>query len=148
MCRKYLLILAVLFSPLLCYSEEASSQVVLQQINSQARLAQNIVERLVESLNLRETIFQQDQENFNSEKIAFQADKLALQNEKLELQNEKIFFEKQKKEQPLTEQILLNLDKSYQALLISQKRNEMLLWCLGGVSIASIVTTIVVVLVR
>jgi len=147
-CKRLLLILVVLFSPLLCYSEEASSQDALQQINSQAKLAQNIVVRLVESLNLREATLLKDQENFDKEKIAFQAEKLELQNEKSELQKEKDYIEKQKKEQPQTEQTLLNLDKSYQTLLASQKRNETLLWCLGGVSAASIATTIIVALVK
>lgn len=141
MCRKYLLILAVLFSPLLCYSEGVSSQDALQQINSQAILAKNIVVRLVESLNLREATLLQDQENLNKEKIAFQT-------EKLEFQKEKESYEKQKNEQPEIEQTLLNLDKSYQTLLTSQKRNETLLWCLGGVSVVSILTTVVIAIVK
>ena len=141
MCKKYLLILAVLFLPLLCYSEEASSQAVLQQINSQAKLAQNIVVRLVESLNLREATLQKEQESLNNEKIAFQA-------EKLEFQKEKDSYEKQKTEQSQTEQTLLNLDKSYQTLLASQKRNEKIMWGLGGISIISILTTVVIALVK
>ena len=141
MCKKYLLILAVLFLPLLCYSEEVSSQAVLQQINSQTKLAQTIVTRLVESLNLREATLLKDQENLDNEKTAFQA-------EKLEFQKEKDFFEKQKAEQSQTEQTLLNLDKSYQTLLTSQKRNETLLWCLGGVSVVSIITTIIVAIIK
>ena len=141
MCKKYLLILAVLFLPLLCYSEEASSQAVLQQINSQTKLAQTIVTRLVESLNLREATLLKDQENLNNEKTAFQV-------EKLEFQKEKDSYEKQKNEQPQIEQTLLNLNKSYQASLTSLKRNETLLWCLGGVSVASIITTIVVAIIK
>lgn len=148
MCKKYLLILVALFLPLLCYSEEDSSQVVLQQINSQAKLAQSIVVRLVESLSLREATLLKDQENLNNEKTAFQAEKLELQNEKLELQKEKDSIEKQKTEQSQTEQTLLNLDKSYQTLLTSQKRNETLLWCLGGVSVVSILTTVVIAIVK
>ena len=141
MCKKYLLILVVLFSLLPCYSEEDSSQAVLQQINSQAKLAQNIVVRLVESLNLREATLLKDQENLNSEKTAFQA-------EKLEFQKEKETYEKQKTEQNQTEQTLLNLDKSYQTLLVSQKRNEFMLWGLGGVSVVSIATTILVAIIK
>ena len=141
MCKKYLLILVVLFLPLLCYSEEVSSQAVLQQINSQTKLAQTIVTRLVESLNLREATLLKDQENLNNEKTAFQA-------EKLEFQKEKESFEKQKNEQPQIEQTLKNLNKSYQTLLTSQKRNETLLWCLGGVSVASILATIIVAVVK
>ena len=141
MCKKYLLILVVLFSPLLCYSEEASSQAVLQQINSQTKLAQTIVTRLVESLNLREATLLKDQENLNNEKTAFQA-------EKLEFQKEKESFEKQKNEQPQIEQTLKNLNESYQTLLTSQKRNETLLWCLSGVSVASILATIIVAVVK
>ena len=141
MCKRLLLILAVLSLPLFCYSEEASSQAVLQQINSQAILAKNIVVRLVESLNLREATLLQDQENLNKEKIAFQT-------EKLEFQKEKESYEKQKNEQPEIEQTLLNLNKSYQALLTSQKRNETLLWCLGGVSVVSILTTVVIAIVK
>ena len=141
MCKRYLLILVALFLPLLCYSEEDSSQVVLQQINSQAKLAQNIVVRLVESLNLREATLLKDQENLSREKIAFQA-------EKLEFQKEKDSYEKQKTEQSQTEQTLLNLDKSYQTLLASQKRNEKIMWGLGGVSIISILTTVVIALVK
>ena len=141
MCKKYLLILAVLFSLLPCYSEEVSSQAVLQQINSQTKLAQTIVTRLVESLNLREATLLKDQENLSREKIAFQA-------EKLEFQKEKDSYEKQKTEQSQTEQTLLNLDKSYQTLLTSQKRNETLLWCLGGVSVVSIITTIIVAIIK
>ena len=141
MCKRYLLILGALFLPLLCYSEEASSQVVLQQINSQAKLAQNIVARLVESLNLREATLLKDQENLNSEKIAFQA-------EKLEFQKEKESFEKQKTEQSQTEQTLLNLNKSYQTLLASQKRDKIIMRCLGGVSVISIATTILVALIK
>ena len=141
MCKKYLPILVALCLPLFCYSGEASSQVVLQQINSQAKLAQNIVVRLVESLNLREATLLKDKENLESEKQSFQ-------QEKLEFQNEKGFFEKQKTEQQQTEQTLLNLDKSYQTLLTSQKRNEMLLWGLGGVTVASIMTTIVVAFIK
>ena len=141
MCKKYLLILAVLFSLLPCYSEEVSSQAVLQQINSQTKLAQTIVTRLVESLNLREATLLKDQENLNNEKIAFQA-------EKLEFQKEKESFEKQKNEQPQIEQTLKNLNESYQTLQISQKRNETLLWCLSGVSVASILATIIVAVVK
>ena len=134
MCKKYLLILVALFSLLPCYSEEDSSQDVLQQINSQAKLAQNIVVRLVESLNLREATLQKEQESLDSEKLEFQ--------------KEKDFFAKQKTEQSQTEQTLLNLDKSYQTLLTSQKRNETMLWCLSGVSVVSILTTVVVALVK
>lgn len=141
MCKKYLCILAVLCLPLLCYSEEDSSQVVLQQLNSQAKLAQNIVVRLVESLNLREATLLKDQENLNSEKTS-------LQQEKLEFQTEKNSFEKQKTEQSQTEQTLLNLNKSYQTLLTSQKRNEKIMWCLGGVSVVSIATTVLVALIK
>ena len=141
MCKKYLLILVVLFLPLLCYSEEVSSQAVLQQINSQTKLAQTIVTRLVESLNLREATLLKDQENLNNEKTAFQA-------EKLEFQKEKESFEKQKNEQPQIEQTLKNLNESYQTLQVSQKRNETLLWCLSGVSVASILATIIVAVVK
>ena len=141
MCKKYLLILAVLFSLLPCYSEEVSSQAVLQQINSQTKLAQTIVTRLVESLNLREATLLKDQENLNNEKTAFQA-------EKLEFQKEKESFEKQKNEQPQIEQTLKNLNESYQTLQVSQKRNETLLWCLSGVSVASILATIIVAVVK
>jgi hypothetical protein len=40
------------------------------------------------------------------------------------------------------------LDKSYQTLLASQKRNEKIMWGLGGVSIISILTTVVIALVK
>ena len=97
--------------------------------------------RLVESLNLREATLLKDKENFELEKQTFQ-------QEKLEFQSERDSFEKQKTEQNQTEQTLMNLDKSYQILLISQKRNEYLLWGLGGVTVASIVTTIIIALIK
>ena len=148
MCRKIFLTFAFLFCLSLCYSEGDSSQAVLQQINDQSKLAQNIVVRLVESLNLREATLQKDKENLESEKSSLTEEKAAFQLEKLEFQKEKDSFEKQKIEQQQTEQTLQNLDKSYQTLLNSQKRNEKLLWGLGGVTVASIVTTIVVALIK
>ena len=141
MCKKYLLILVALSLPLLCYSEEDSSQDALQQINSQAKLAQNIVVRLVESLSLREATLLKEQENLNSEK-AF------LQQEKSELLIEKESLEKQKKEQEQIERTLANLRESLQKSSDSLQRDKVLMWGMGGITVASLATTTILLIIK
>jgi len=114
---------------------------VLPQINGLSHQAQSIVGKLVESLNLRESILQQDKESLDNERKA-------LNDERLMLQAEKDSLEKQKLEQKQIEQILENLNTSYLKLLDSQKKTNYLLWGVGGVATTSVVTSIILFLIK
>ena len=119
MCKKLLLLALLLsFLPLASFSQD-TSQDALSLIDLQAKLGQSIVQKLVESLNLRETLILQEQQNltqdqiaFSIEKANFQKDKETLTADQLALQNEKDTFQKQQQGQKQIEDALNSLNKS------------------------------------
>ena len=119
MCKKLLSLglFALVFS-FQSFSQD-TSQDVLPLIDLQAKLGQSIVQKLVESLNLRETLILQEQQNltqdqiaFSIEKANFQKDKETLTADQLALQNEKDTFQKQQQGQKQIEDTLNSLNKS------------------------------------
>jgi cell shape-determining protein MreC len=120
LCKKYISALLVLLFSASLFAQDTGSQIV-EQID----LAQAIVTKLVESLNLREASILKEKQNLVVEKTAFEIErndwlkrqseeKQSIEQERIDLQKEKDTFEKQKNSQEQTDQTLQNLALSLQ----------------------------------